>query len=702
MTKKNKATELLAPAGSLEAFFAAVENGADAVYCGLKEFSARVKAKNFTMAEVEKLTVYAHQRQRRLYITLNTLIKEVELPRLVHILGSLAVIGVDGIIIQDLGVWRLARTYFPDLPLHASTQMTVHNAAGVKMLEKMGFVRAVLARELSLEEIADIGQQTTMELEHFVHGALCFSISGQCFFSSTLSGMSGNRGRCAQPCRRRYHNRQQPGYFFSTSDLCAIDYLPELIRAGVMSFKIEGRMKSADYVARVVAAYRLVLDAPDRQRKAALREAREQLEESFGRQPTKGFLTGFLSANIAVSSQQGTLGRHLADVVSMREGMIGLTVNDRLHVGDRLRIQPRNDQAGAGFTVREMFVGQKRVKGVKAGDFVRVRNYAKAFIQVGDGVFKVGGKPSFTLSAQACQQRLAEISLPGPGGDGQPGSVLDSVRQALGALLPPRKKTPENGGWELTAKGRNLGDSKLTDQPWLGRLQLPLTPGNLQQLRNNEKRLAGFKERLIWEVPTMLFGPEWPEYRRGVRILAGQGFTAFRIGNLGHIPLFEGLPGVVLLGDFRCYTLNSQAALAWHELGLGELTVSIEDDRKNMKELFSRDLPLSLAVTAYGPLPVLLSRISVRGVRPGSALRSDKEDGYRLLVHDGLTEIIGEQDFSLLGHLSELRAMGCRRIFVDPGHTGIDSAKGQQVLRGIEADRPLPDTTSFNYERGLA
>ncbi|MFA6284795.1 MAG: peptidase U32 family protein, partial [Desulfurivibrionaceae bacterium] len=214
--KTNRKTELLAPAGSLESFFAALENGADAVYCGLKDFSARAKAKNFTLGEVEKLTAHAHHQRRSLYIALNTLIKEKELPQLVGILADLAGIGIDGLIIQDLGVWRLARNHFPQLPLHASTQLAVHNAAGVRMLEQMGFTRAVLARELSLAEIVAIRQQSTIELEHFVHGALCFSVSGQCLFSSAVSAMSGNRGRCAQPCRRSYLNREQPGYHFST------------------------------------------------------------------------------------------------------------------------------------------------------------------------------------------------------------------------------------------------------------------------------------------------------------------------------------------------------------------------------------------------------------------------------------------------------------------------------------------------------
>ncbi|HSH12775.1 MAG TPA: peptidase U32 family protein, partial [Desulfurivibrionaceae bacterium] len=310
--------ELLAPAGGLPAFFAALEAGADAVYCGLTSFSARANAKNFTIDEVGRMAAYAHSLGRKLYVALNTLVKEQELPLLVDTLAGLCETGVDGLIIQDLAVWRLVRHHFPELPLHGSTQMTIHNAAGVNQLAAMGFTRAVLARELSLAEIAAIGRESRIELEHFVHGALCFSISGQCLFSSLLTGKSGNRGRCVQPCRRRYTLREQPGHYFSTSDLCAIDHLPRLIEAGVKSFKIEGRMKSPEYVGRVVAAYRLVLDAAPQGRKAALEKARQELELSFGREATSGFLTGSLSGAIAAPARAATIGRHLGRVTAVR------------------------------------------------------------------------------------------------------------------------------------------------------------------------------------------------------------------------------------------------------------------------------------------------------------------------------------------------------------------------------------------------
>lgn len=695
-------TELLAPAGSIEAFFAALDHGADAFYCGLRNFSARARARNFTMDEIERLINCAHRQGKRLYIALNTLIKEAELPRLVEILADLAAIRVDGLILQDLGVWRLARSHFPRLPLHASTQMSVHNPAGVRMLERMGFCRAVLARELSLAEIAGIRAQTTIELEHFVHGALCFSISGQCLFSSALTGNSGNRGRCAQPCRRRLYNRGRPGYHLSTSDLCALELLPQLIQAGVTSFKIEGRMKSAEYVARVVTAYRLLLDARPDQRKNALEQAAEHLELSYGRQSTRGFLSGFVPTGIADSSQHGTLGRHLGEVVSLRDNLIGFSTRERLHVGDRIRVQPRNDQAGVGTTVRELYVDHKKHKVALSGDFVQVGIREKAGgIRVGDAVFKVGGRPLFTLGQMACEQRLNEVmAAQGQDGQGRPAPFID---EALAALLPENLVEPATG-LELTVRGRDPRDIGLLDQEEeeVARLELPLNAGNLVSLKSEEKRLSRVQGRLIWDIPAMLFGPEWAEYRRGVRMLHSFGYRQFRINNLGHIPLFAGLDQVTLSGGFRCYSLNSQAALAWQELGLGELTISLEDGRDNIRDLLHRPLTIPMILTVYGPVVLLLSRIPFKGLRSGQVLSTDREETYCLVTDSGLTEIVNGRDFSLVGRLRELRELGCSRIVVDLSHCGAVSARGRQVLAALKEDRPVPDTFFFNYVQGLS
>jgi len=405
--------ELLAPAGSLESFFAALEKGADAVYAGLQDFSARARAKNFTLPQMERMTAYAHAHDRRIYITLNTLIKEKELPQLVETLAALAGMRADGVIVQDLAVARLVRNHFPSIPLHASTQMTIHNTPGAMMLHELGFQRAVLARELALDEVAAIAAATPVEIEVFVHGALCFSISGQCFFSSYLGGHSGNRGRCAQPCRRLYSHRGKQGHFFSTNDLSAIDMLPELIRAGVKSLKIEGRMKSAEYVANVVEAYRLVLDAPERTRPEALKEAKEILKYSFGRTPTKGFLSSQQPDDIANPWQKGGTGRFIGQIKAIRGKRLTFETRDSLHVGDRLRVQPKSDMAGQAWTVRDLFQNGKKVMVVKNGSVVEVETPFS--FTVGDSIYQVSSREAFTLSDSACQRRLESVkgdSLP--------------------------------------------------------------------------------------------------------------------------------------------------------------------------------------------------------------------------------------------------------------------------------------------------
>jgi putative protease len=404
---ERKKPELLSPAGSLESFFAAMEKGADAVYAGLKEFSARAKAKNFTLYEMERLTAYAHSLSRRVYVTLNTLVKEQELPQLVETLAALESIGTDGVILQDLAVARLIRRHFPGIPLHASTQMTIHNSLGVRQLEELGFQRVVLARELHIDEIAAIARQSTAEIECFIHGALCFSISGQCYFSSFLGGHSGNRGRCAQPCRRQYTYRGKEGYYFSTNDFSSIDMLPQLVEAGVASLKIEGRMKSAEYVASVIGAYRLVLDAPPHRRDEAVAKAKELLKLSFGRVPTKGFLASHQPTDIATPSLKGATGRFLGEIRTIQGDRISFETRDRLHVGDRIRVQPKSDMAGRAFTIKELYAGRQQVKNVR--EKTVVSTVSPFPFKIGDTVFKVSSETAFTMSESACRKRLEGV-----------------------------------------------------------------------------------------------------------------------------------------------------------------------------------------------------------------------------------------------------------------------------------------------------
>lgn len=260
ITQQNQA-ELLAPAGSYESMTAAVAAGADAVYLGGQLFGARAYAENLDMEQLKRAIDYVHIHGRALYLTVNTLLKEEELEeKLYQYLLPLYREGLDAVIVQDMGVLALVREAFPKLPIHASTQMSLTGVHGARMMKELGVTRIVTARELSLSEIQEIYDKVDIEIESFVHGALCYSYSGQCLFSSIAGGRSGNRGRCAQPCRLPYLCERKRQYYLSPKDLCAVGILPEMLRAGVYSFKIEGRMKKPEYTAGVVSIYRRYLD----------------------------------------------------------------------------------------------------------------------------------------------------------------------------------------------------------------------------------------------------------------------------------------------------------------------------------------------------------------------------------------------------------------------------------------------------------
>ena len=257
---QDRKIEILAPAGSYESFHAAIVAGADAVYAGGPKFGARAFAENFTEAQLLNAIDYAHLHQRKFYLTVNTLLKDYEIEQLPEYLEPLYQRGLDAVIVQDMGVLNVVRQYFPDMDIHASTQMTVTGVNGAQFLKENGAVRVVPAREISLEEVRNIKSVTDMEMECFVHGALCYCYSGQCLLSSLIGGRSGNRGQCAQPCRLPYTVDGEKGYLLSLKDICTLDIIPDLIEAGIDSFKIEGRMKRPEYVAGVTSIYRKYVD----------------------------------------------------------------------------------------------------------------------------------------------------------------------------------------------------------------------------------------------------------------------------------------------------------------------------------------------------------------------------------------------------------------------------------------------------------
>ena len=327
--------ELLAPAGDAEALRAAVANGADAVYFGLDDFNARHRATNFTLGALPETMAYLHSHGVRGYVTFNTLVFANELERAADYLSQVITAGADAVIVQDLGIARLVRTMAPGFAVHGSTQMTLTEWRGIEFVRRLGIERVIVARELSIEEIARIRRGTTLPLEVFVHGALCVAYSGQCLTSESLGGRSANRGQCAQACRQPYQlfvdgqhrELQDKAYLLSPQDLAAWDLVPDLAEAGVCSLKIEGRLKSPHYVAATTQVYRAALDAAAQQRPFTL-DAQQQLDlaQSFSRGFTHGFLTGVNHQELV----QGRFPKHRGVQVGTVEGVTGTAVLVRL------------------------------------------------------------------------------------------------------------------------------------------------------------------------------------------------------------------------------------------------------------------------------------------------------------------------------------------------------------------------------------
>ena len=387
--------ELLSPVGDLDCLKAAVQNGADCVYFGANNFSARAFASNFD--DLELAINYAKIRGVKTNLTLNTLIKNDEFEDAYNLAKKAYELGIDAIIVQDLGLATRLIKDFPDLPIHASTQMSIHNLQGTLKLQNLGFKRVVLARELCANEIEYICQNSNVEIECFIHGALCISYSGQCLFSSLVGGRSGNRGKCAQPCRLPYELVQNgnetidKGFLLSTKDLCGLDYIPFLINAGVTSFKIEGRMKTPEYVATVTRIYRKYIDLALSGNPYVIDEKdKKDLLQVFNRGlSSNGHLDKEPNKNLIYPIKPNNMGLPLGIIQKYNKtnGHITLKLQEELYVGDCISTQKEN----GSYNVSELMVKNKNIKIGNIGNLVTIGRM-KGNISVGDKVYKISSK----------------------------------------------------------------------------------------------------------------------------------------------------------------------------------------------------------------------------------------------------------------------------------------------------------------------
>lgn len=474
--------ELLAPAGNPQALRAAVENGADAVYLAGKMFGARAYAENFDRSALKDAFAYAHSRNVRIYITVNTLVDNREFGEFTDYLFFLYREGADALIVQDLGAVAVIKELLPEIPLHASTQMTVHNAAGVRFLEELGFDRVILAREVGYSDLLQIRKKTSLELEVFVHGALCFCYSGQCLFSSMVGGRSGNRGRCAQPCRLPYQLVDEKGrelypdhqgeHLMSPQDLMLIRELPHLIKAGVSSLKIEGRMKSPEYVATVVRIYKEALqrawEDPDNYQVTP--EEIRDLALVFNRGFTTGYFYGNPGPDLMGYTKPNNRGLQLGRVLKGGQGRIKFKTKLPLVTGDEIEFW--TGEGCQGVTVEEMYAQGRRVDEVLPGSEVEIK--IPFFVRKGDRIFKTRDR------------RLEEEAREGITGPSRRRIPLN-VKAVAKIGQPFLLEGWDEDGYHYTAQGEFIGEKaikhELTEEAVRAQVdRLGNTPFVLQKL----------------------------------------------------------------------------------------------------------------------------------------------------------------------------------------------------------------------------
>lgn len=588
--------ELLAPAGSMEALRAAVQNGADAVYLGAGSFNARMGAKNFGPDELQEAISYCHVRGVQVHLTLNTLASDRELPKVEEVIRMAARRGVDAFIVQDFGIVSLCRQIAPHIPVHASTQMSVHSLEGVRQAAAMGVSRVVLARELPKEDIAYICQHSPVEIEVFVHGALCMSYSGQCYFSGVIGTRSGNRGQCAQPCRLPYgYSRFEDKYPLSLKDNCLIDHLRELERMGVASLKIEGRAKRPEYVATAVRIYRNAID-----NNVVTREDARDLHNIFSRQ---GFTNGYYHSQTGPAMfgvrQEGREDRALL-----------ATARASYESGERPRVPVTFYAILQRDKPAQLAVADDRGNTCKTtGEIPQLAlNRPLTEEDLTSRLQKTGGTPFYMTECRCMID--PELTLPASAINAMRRDVLAELSAVRGRQNAPKLGTPaplqikksEKKAPHLTVsvlKAEQITEQLLASNPAV--LYVPLS--ELAEHREILQIIPGNTE-LCAVLPRVIWDSEQGHVEEQLVLLRGLGLTSVLAGNIGHVAMARNL-GMIVRGDFGLNVFNSLSLQYLRDQGLVSILCSFELTLPQIRDL-SKDIPVELL--AYGRLPLMLTQ----------------------------------------------------------------------------------------------
>lgn len=658
MTRK---PELLAPVGNTESFYAALNGGADAIYLGLPEFNARNRASNFTRPMLQLAVSKAHEKKIKVYITLNTLIKNKEIDQLIDVLSFLAAIKVDGVIIQDWGVYHIARRYFPKLVLHASTQMGNHNSPGVHFNASKGFHRTVLARELTMTELIKIVKASQSELELFIHGALCYSFSGMCLFSSYAGGQGANRGLCKQSCRRVYTDGHEKHSLFSLKDNQQLSNLKKIVELGIHSLKIEGRMKSADYVYQVCKAYRMVLDNPQNMELAA-----QLLDLDTGREKTAYFLGREVKEAI---TEDVSTGKLIGQVLEAGKKSITFESSIPLEDGYRLRVRNKKEEEPLYVKVENMKVN---------GAVYQIPTDLASRINIGDDVLIV------RLKSQSFSSRLGNVNA-----------------------LPELKKAFVNRNEIKNSLVINNRHSKPTlfvriESPaWVPKLRFEDYDSIIFSFKKSDWEkfdpanpvYQANRNKIQVELPKFISENNLEFYRSLANRLSAAGYNQYFISHLSQKTILP--KDARVSANENIYVLNDAAAKALSEEQIINFTYPQENDLENLLSMKNKQ---GIVPLYFNP-QLFYSRMPVKNQT--ELLADENNRKFRIVVKDGITIVYPAIPVSLFHYRDQLEKHGFSRFIIDYTGEPMTANVVKRILKKYQLKEAVQPSTGFNFKLGL-
>ena len=655
-----KKPELLVPVGNIETFFAAIEAGADAIYLGLKHFNARERATNFSYSQISTIINEAHKNNCKVFITLNTVIKNNELSELLDVLYFLEKIKPDAIIIQDWGVYYLLKNYFPKLVIHASTQMANHNSLGANYSLQKNFERVILARELSFDELQQIRNNTKIELEIFIHGALCYSFSGMCHFSSYLGGHGANRGYCTQPCRRVFKADNQAKYFFSLKDNQQIDLIPKLVKLGINTLKIEGRLKSDDYVYRVTKAYRMAIDKPEN-----IEQAKKMLDFDMGREKTSYFLGKNLKNAI---TEHPNTGLFVGKITEINNTGFCFYSSLQFKIGYRIRVKDNKTNLQTNIKVKD-FEQQNNIVCIKTNK-------------------KLSKNDQVYLSA------MPEKKFP---------TKLSNIEKEIQVRLSEKKKNL------ILREIKSINEKKIfslfvriDSNKWLRKIYLDkidnliinLSQSEWKNFKTDSPFIQKNKKKIWVEFPAFIAETQIKFYKDIAKSMANKGLNQFLLSHISQKLLLP--QNSVFATNENVYTYNDFAVKFLRNEGAKFTSYPVENSQINFDayKLKTGIFPL------YFYPKLFISRMPA-DIPENRKFLDDTNINFIKHVRNGITFVVPAEPVSFMQYTKEYKKKGFRNFLIDLSFEKPSSNRFNTILKRYFSSEQIQPSTNFNFKREL-